>query len=63
MDRDWVAVNELVLDGLKDGYTFDEPPRTDRDLEDLAATITDHVISRVVPRTKGPTPGQRPSRP
>lgn len=59
VDRDWVAINDLVLKGLKDGYSFDEPPETDGDLRELAATITDHVIAGVVPRRKGPTPGRR----
>lgn len=50
VDREWVAVSDLVLAGLRDGYSFDDPPKTDVDLEWLAATVTDHVIAGVVPR-------------
>lgn len=50
MDQDWVALNTLVLEGLQDGYTFEDPPRTAEDLDWLAATITDHVIGGVMPR-------------
>ena len=45
-----MAVSELVLAGLKDGYSFDDPPKTDLDLERLAATVTDHVIGGVMAR-------------
>lgn len=45
-----MALSELVLAGLKDGYSFDVPPKTELDLEWLAATVTDHVIGGVMPR-------------
>jgi len=50
VDKDWVALNGLVLRGLKDGYSYDHPPATDQELEWLAATVTDHVIAGVLPR-------------
>ena len=46
-DSNWLAVREHVLRGIKDYHVLDNAPTTEQDVDDLADTITDHVVTAV----------------
>jgi len=47
VDSNWLAVNELVLNGLRDAYVLEDPPKSDADLVEVSKTVTDHVVAAV----------------
>jgi hypothetical protein len=65
-DRNWLAVNERVLRGLRDYDVIAHPPTNEMELGYLAETITDNVasgvaLSREAKRQARKTP-ERPGR-
>jgi len=46
-DRNWLAVHERVLRGLRDYDVLAHPPKDDLELGSLAETITDNVASGI----------------
>lgn len=44
-DHRWAEINRLVLAGLEDRDILNHPPQTQQDVENIADTITDHVIT------------------
>jgi hypothetical protein len=47
MDRNWLAVHERVLRGLRDFDVLAHPPKDDLELGYLAETIADNVASGI----------------
>ena len=49
IDHDWVAVREIVEEGIRDaadgGTASGEPMVLEENIEDLADTVTDHLAS------------------
>ena len=61
VDHAWVAVNKLVQAGLADADLLNKPPKSEQDIDDLATTITDHVVAafELSPGSEGEQSGGR----
>ncbi len=46
IDHDWVAIRQVVVDGLRDAAILEPPPASaEEDLGDIADTVADHLCA------------------